>query len=487
MDRQTGGMACGKNKTERYQPAGDSGLPGQILPERQEWFRVTLASIGDAVIATDVRGRVTFMNQAAQNLTGYNGDEAIGLPVETVFRIVNEETRQPAETPVSRVLAAGKVVGLTNHTLLIARDGSEYSIADSAAPIRDDAERIIGVVMVFQDITARRAAEEAARKMAAEYEALFHGTSMPMFIVDGLPDGSFRYRRCNAASERTTGLTQAMIAGKNVRQVMREAEGADFERYLARCRDSKAAVSYFAERDMPRGRMTFHVTLTPVFYSASTCQIMASTQDISDLVETQRQLAGSEARFRTLFEKANAGITLHSMTETGGLGRFIDVNDFTCRIFGYTREEILQMTPDEILAPGAQSGLEALRQELRRKDSIVFETDVRTKDGRIMPAEVNAHVILLNGAKIVMCMAQDITERRQAKAALEHRLSLERAVGRVGRMLNSGQPADNAALLAVLGEAVGVSRAYLYWFRSGHEYMDKTEEWCAPGVPAKKR
>lgn len=122
-----------------------------------------------------------------------------------------------------------------------------------------------------RDVTAHRGAKEPVRKMAVEYEALFHGTSMPMFIVDGLPDGSFRYRRCNAASERTTGLTETMIAGKKVREVMGEEAGADFERYLSRCRDSRAAVSYLVERDMPRGRLTFHVTLTPVFYDASAC------------------------------------------------------------------------------------------------------------------------------------------------------------------------------------------------------------------------
>jgi len=488
MDKRPSDTASAAQRADRNEVAGpeDGNSPGQVPRERQEWFRVTLASIGDAVIATDVRGHVTFMNEAAQKLTGFTGEEALGRPVATVFKIINEETRRPAEIPVSRVLTEGRVVGLANHTKLIARDGQEYAIADSAAPIRNDTGEIIGVIMVFQDVTARREAEEAVRKMAAEYEALFNGTSMPMFIVDGCPDGTFRYRRVNAASERTTGLTEAMIAGKNVREVIGEAAGADFEQYLSRCRDSRAAVSYFVEREMPKGRLSLHVTLTPVFYAAGACQIVASTQDITELVRVQRQLAVSEEKFRTLFEKANTGITLHPVTGAGELGKFIDVNDYMCRTFGYTREEFLAMTPAEIFAPGAGPDVPALKRALYDAGSTMFEMDGLTRDGRIIPAEVNAHVITLRGESVVMCLTQDITERRQAKAELEHRFRLERAVGKVGRILNTGREADYQALLAVLGEAVGVSRAYVYHFRDGHDYMDKTDEWCASGIPAKK-
>ncbi len=134
------------------------------LREQREWFEVTLASIGDAVIATDVHGAVTYLNPMAEKMTGWKSVEAIGKPVETVFRIINEYTRKKVENPVTRVLREGITVGLANHTALIAKDGTETAIEDSAAPIRGANSTLSGVVMVFHDVTDRRRAEAALRE-----------------------------------------------------------------------------------------------------------------------------------------------------------------------------------------------------------------------------------------------------------------------------------------------------------------------------------
>ena len=137
------------------------------LQRQREWFQVTLSSIGDAVITTDVHGRVTFLNPVAETLTGWRCAEANGEAVETVFKIVNEETHNEVDHPIKKVLELGKIVGLANHTALIARDGKEIAIEDSAAPIRDERGNVIGVVMVFRDVTAQRAAVEALRRSEA--------------------------------------------------------------------------------------------------------------------------------------------------------------------------------------------------------------------------------------------------------------------------------------------------------------------------------
>jgi len=129
--------------------------------EQRETFRTTLASIGDAVMTTDTEGRVTYLNTVAQSLTGWTQEDAVGRPLENTFHIVNEQTRAPVENPVARVLREGVIVGLANHTLLIAKDGTERPIDDSAAPIRDRGENTVGVVMVFRDVTERRHAETA--------------------------------------------------------------------------------------------------------------------------------------------------------------------------------------------------------------------------------------------------------------------------------------------------------------------------------------
>jgi PAS domain S-box-containing protein len=131
---------------------------------REEWFRVTLTSIGDAVIATDQQGRVTFLNPVAETLTGIGLARAKGRNIIEVFPIVNENTRKPAENPVEKVLEAGQIVGLANHTALLREDGTQVPIEDSAAPIRDVNGELIGVVLVFRDVTKERKAQETMHR-----------------------------------------------------------------------------------------------------------------------------------------------------------------------------------------------------------------------------------------------------------------------------------------------------------------------------------
>jgi PAS domain S-box-containing protein len=142
------------------------------IAEQREWFETTLESIGDAVIATDVQGRVAFMNPIAEHLTGWKLEDALGRSCAEVFRIINEGSRRTVESPVSRVLADGVIVGLANHTLLIAADGTERPIDDSGAPIRNRAGRMVGVVLVFRDITERRRIEAERRAAGNERERL---------------------------------------------------------------------------------------------------------------------------------------------------------------------------------------------------------------------------------------------------------------------------------------------------------------------------
>jgi PAS domain S-box-containing protein len=157
-------------------------------------YAVTLASIGDAVIATDTQARVTFLNPAAEALTGWPLADAVGKPLAEVFSIVNEETRQPAEDPAAKVLRLGTVVGLANHTALLARDGCEVPIDDSGARIIDDRGAIAGVVLVFRDVTQRRQAEEAEafRRANARLELAVRGSNIGIWEID-MPDGDWRH------------------------------------------------------------------------------------------------------------------------------------------------------------------------------------------------------------------------------------------------------------------------------------------------------
>jgi PAS domain S-box-containing protein len=141
------------------------------LRKHSEWLRITLASIGDAVVSTDVDGRVTFMNPVAEALTGWRQDEALGLPLSDVFVVLDEGTRQPVENPALRVLQSGVVVTLTSRTILLSRAGIEWPIDDSAAPIRDEAGAIVGAVLVFRDVTDRQSTELSRAHLAAIVES----------------------------------------------------------------------------------------------------------------------------------------------------------------------------------------------------------------------------------------------------------------------------------------------------------------------------
>ena len=146
------------------------------LRQQREWLHVSLSSIGDAVIATDVAGTVNFINPTAVALTGWAMSEALNKPLDDVFHIVNEETRESVESPFSAIKREGVIVGLANHTILISRDGREIPIEDSGAPIKDSDGHIIGVIVVFHDVSERRRAEHERehllkREQAARSEA----------------------------------------------------------------------------------------------------------------------------------------------------------------------------------------------------------------------------------------------------------------------------------------------------------------------------
>jgi PAS domain S-box-containing protein len=217
----------------------------EALQQQREWLEVTLASIGDAVIATDTDGIITFINPVAETLTGWSTQEARGRPIAEVFRIINETTRQPVDSLVARVLHEGRLVGLEPHTVLLTRDGHEVAIADSAAPIRYNDGEIHGVVLVFSDVsTQRRLEEELLRARKIESVGLLAGGIAHDFnnLLTGIlgnislakmfagADERIVKRLVEAerACHRATGLTQQLLTfakgGAPVRQTVCIAE-----------------------------------------------------------------------------------------------------------------------------------------------------------------------------------------------------------------------------------------------------------------------
>ncbi len=174
----------------------------EALARSEKWFSTTLASIGDAVIATDMNGGVTFMNSVAQSLTGWSQVEATGKSMDLVFDIVNKETRRPVENPVKKVFREGKVVGLADHTLLLSKNGKEFDIEDSAAPILTDTGEGFGVVLVFRDITEKKLADEETKRQKELLRLILES------IADGVvvADSNGKFLLFNAAAEHVLGI-----------------------------------------------------------------------------------------------------------------------------------------------------------------------------------------------------------------------------------------------------------------------------------------
>lgn len=184
------------------------------LRQSRDWLATTLQSIGDAVIATDASGSITFLNDAAQQLTGWGANEAVDRPIEEVFRLIQGETREAVASPARRAIEAGAVVSLSNGVCLCTRDGREIPIDDSAAPIRDSTGKLIGAVVVFRDVSARKEAAKALERS----ETLFRATveESPIAILICAADGSVL--RTNNAWEKLYGVSRDELHDYNLRQ-----------------------------------------------------------------------------------------------------------------------------------------------------------------------------------------------------------------------------------------------------------------------------
>ncbi len=232
--------------------------------DRGEVLRVTLSSIGDAVITTDDAGRVTYLNRVAESLTGWTLHDARGRPLDEVFRIINEDTRQTVENPATRALRAGVIVGLANHTLLIAKNGSEHPIDDSAAPITDERGVVSGCVLIFRDVSQRRLGEkrEAARLESARFLASIVESSDDAIISKSL-DGIIQ--SWNAAAERLFGYTSDEAVGRHISLIIPPDRIAEEDHIIATLKAGSPIDHFETERVRKDGqRVLVSLTVSPI-------------------------------------------------------------------------------------------------------------------------------------------------------------------------------------------------------------------------------
>ena len=270
------------------------------LRQQRELLRVTLTSIGDAVIATDAGARITFVNPVAESLTGWKAEEAAGQPIQRVFRILDEQNGQPLVEPVARVLREGRAVELANHTALLTRDGRRVPIEDSAAPILDAAGEVIGAVLVFHDVTEKRRGEDALRRSETLLRAVTEGSPDPIF----LKDRNSRLLLANAATCAVMGKPAGQIIGKTDVEVYADpAVGRAIMENDGRVMES--GQSLVVEEVVPGsdGPRTFLSTKTPYRDGdGRVIGIVGVARDVTERKRSEEALRKSEQEFRILAE-----------------------------------------------------------------------------------------------------------------------------------------------------------------------------------------
>jgi PAS domain S-box-containing protein len=411
--------------------------------ESAERLRVTLASIGDAVIATDDEGRVIRVNGVAEALTGWTQADALGRRLEDIFVIINEQTRQPVESPVGKVLRDGLIAGLANHTVLVSKNGREIPIDDSAAPIRSAEGEMTGVVLVFRDITERRrverehaallenertahaTAESAIEQLGVALEAGRMGTwefapragtvkwSPGLEAIHGLSPGTFP-GTFEAFQNEIYPADRAMVL-EAISQAIEQGRDHHIEYRIVRP-DGKVR---WVEG---RGRLLKDADGRPV-------RMMGVCTDI-----TERRQA--EEKFRLVVQAAPAAMIMVDRRGTIQL-----VNELTEQLLGYTRDELLGQSVDRLVPARfgeAHPGFRAAFFADSRQRPMGEGRDLYAlrKDGTEVAVEIGLSPVETADGPFVLAAISDITERKRIAALLQHALEAERAATRKAEHAN---------------------------------------------------
>ncbi|HEY6008092.1 MAG TPA: PAS domain S-box protein, partial [Geobacteraceae bacterium] len=334
-------------------------------------LRVTLASVGDALIAFDTSGNVTFLNPVAAQLTGWPEAEALGQPVRQIFRVINEQTRQPAEDIVARVLREKHAIELANHAVLLARDGGELPVEDSAAPILDASGQPIGVIIVFHDVTEKRRARQALRQSEQRYRLLFDKNPDGVFAMD--PTG--RFTLANAACEKISGYSPAELLQKTFLELcapdQRAANLDRFQQSLAHPRYSELETALIHKDGT---RVEVLIAGETMVSEGGALAVYCTAKDITRRKQAEEAL-GRLAAIVEWSDDAIISKTLDGIIQTWNAGAE--------RLFGYQAGEVIGRPITVIIPPDRADEEKRILERLRQGEPVEhFETVRLAKDGR---------------------------------------------------------------------------------------------------------
>ena len=370
-------------------------------------LRTTLTSIGDGVIVTDRDGLVLSLNAVAERLTGWTSADAAGTPLERVFVIVNEDTRQPVDSPAMRALASGTIVGLANHTLLVAKDGTESPIDDSAAPVRGPDGTIAGSVLVFRDVSERRRTEQTLRSSQEELNDFFEHASVGLHWLD--PNGIIL--RANRADLTMLGYAPEEYIGHHVREFHVDRAGA--EDMLARLARGEVL------RNLPLRLRCKDGGIRHVLISGSPRwdkgRLMHSRVVTLDVTE-RRHADEVRALLAAVVESTADAVITKTLD-----GRILSWNAGAQSMLGWTAAEAIGQSVNMILPADRREEERELLDRVRRAERVEsFETQRVTRDGRIVEVSLTLSPIRDEQGVIIgaSSIARDIGARKALEASL---------------------------------------------------------------------
>jgi PAS domain S-box-containing protein len=340
------------------------------------------------------------MNAVAEQLCGWSAADAVGKPLKEVFHIVNERTRAVVESPVEKVLAHGHIVGLANHTVLIARDGRETAIDDSAAPIFNDARQISGVVLVFRDVQEKRRLEVLRQRLAAIVE------SSDDIILSKDLDGVIT--SWNRGAERVLGYTADEAIGHSVSILIPPEHAEDTEKILSKIRRGERVDHYETKRRRKDGTIIdVSLTVSPILNEEG--EIIGASKVGRDITD-QRRTQELNERLAAIVESSD-DIILSKTLE----GIITSWNRGAERALGYSAEEAVGQHVSLLIPPEHAEDTEKILSKIRRGEQVEhYETKRRRKDGSIIDVSLTVSPIRNHSGQIVGAskIGRDITGQK---------------------------------------------------------------------------
>ncbi|MFH0995491.1 MAG: PAS domain S-box protein [Pseudomonadota bacterium] len=433
------------------------------IVDSENSLKITLNSIGDAVIATDVDGVITRMNPSAEELTGWSSTEADGKHLSEVFHIINGHSREKVVSPVERVLEEGQVVGLANHTILIARNGTEYQIADSGAPIRQSDGRIIGVVMVFRDVTENYAQEQKLRESESLLKNLTANVPGVVYQVNVSPGRTFSVNFVNTQITDILGLD--VPPEKYASEFIGHIPDEEKIPLLASITASIENIStwHWEGRYLkPSGEnIWFSGSAVPhkngddvIFYGVLT--------DITERKQTEEALRKSQTFLEAIFEHSP-----HSMWVSDDKSTLIRMNQACRDLFCITDEELIgkyNIFKDTIVEQ--QGVMPLVKRVFENGERVQFNLNYdishlqppRHRETTPLNLDVTISPVLDTRKQVIHAIVQhhDITERKRTeeeKERLQAQFNQAQKMDSVGRLAGGMAHDFNNMLTAILGHS----------------------------------